>query len=310
MGCRQVVRHLVLVQAFRGSNPCTPVNNMPANSYLLNICQRLRFTIIWVFSFRRYMANHHSILALDFDGVICDGMQEYFHSSWLVYRQIWSVPTATAPPELFPTFARLRPLIEHGWEMPLLVWALQQNTSENQIASNWTGLAQQILDDHQLSSKDVVQVLDAVRDRSIAQDLPAWLNLQSCYPGTIEKLLALPANIHPIIITTKDGRFTRQLLEDRGVQLPPEAIFGKEGKQSKADTLRQLMTSQPQQIWFVEDRLPTLQTISQQPDLNSVQLFLADWGYNTPAERSTAQQDDRVTLLSIDQFCQDPSSWT
>jgi hypothetical protein len=25
MGCRQVVRHLVLVQTFRGSNPCTPV---------------------------------------------------------------------------------------------------------------------------------------------------------------------------------------------------------------------------------------------------------------------------------------------
>jgi hypothetical protein len=26
MGCRQVVRLLVLVQAFRGSNPCTPVS--------------------------------------------------------------------------------------------------------------------------------------------------------------------------------------------------------------------------------------------------------------------------------------------
>jgi hypothetical protein len=27
MGCRQVVRHLVLVQTFRGSNPCTPVKS-------------------------------------------------------------------------------------------------------------------------------------------------------------------------------------------------------------------------------------------------------------------------------------------
>jgi hypothetical protein len=26
LGCRQAVRHLVLVQTFRGSNPCTPVN--------------------------------------------------------------------------------------------------------------------------------------------------------------------------------------------------------------------------------------------------------------------------------------------
>ncbi len=256
------------------------------------------------------MANNHSILALDFDGVICDGMQEYFHSSWLVYSQIWSVPAAPVLLELFPSFARLRPLIEHGWEMPLLLWALRQNIPEDLIASDWLNLASQILADEKLSSKDVVQVLDEVRDRSIDQDLPAWLNLQRCYPGTIEKLLALPPTIQPVIITTKDGRFTRQLLEDRGVQLPAEAIFGKERKKSKTDTLRQLLTSQPDQIWFIEDRLPTLRTISHQPDLDSVQLFLADWGYNTPAERAVAQDNDRVKLLSIDKFCQDTSSWT
>jgi phosphoglycolate phosphatase-like HAD superfamily hydrolase len=256
------------------------------------------------------MTNNQSILALDFDGVICDGMPEYFHSSWLVYLQIWSLPSTSAPLELFPIFAKLRPLIEHGWEMPLLIWALMQDTPAAKIANNWTSLATQILDYHHLSPKDIVKVLDEVRDQSIAQDLTGWLKLQSCYPGTIEKILALPANIQPVIITTKDGRFTRQLLEDQGVQLPADAIFGKESKQTKANTLRQLIASQPDQIWFVEDRLPTLQTVSQQPDLDSVQLFLADWGYNTPAERAAAASDDRVQLLSIDQFCQDPSSWT
>jgi phosphoglycolate phosphatase-like HAD superfamily hydrolase len=256
------------------------------------------------------MTNNQSILALDFDGVICDGMPEYFHSSWLVYLQIWSLPPTTAPLELFPIFARLRPLIEHGWEMPLLIWALVQNISAEQIAGNWTSLAAKILADHQLSPKDVVQVLDKVRDQSIAENLTSWLNRQSCYPGTIEKLLTLPPTIKPVIITTKDGRFTRQLLENQGVHLPTDAIFGKEIKQSKADTLRSLLTSQPEQIWFVEDRLPTLQLISQRSDLDSVQLFLADWGYNTPAERAAAASDDRVQLLSIDQFCQDPSSWT
>ncbi len=256
------------------------------------------------------MTNKQSILALDFDGVICDGMPEYFHSSWLVYLQIWSLPFTSAPLELFPIFAKLRPLIEHGWEMPLLIWALMQNTPAVKIASNWTSLATQILANHQLSTKDIVKVLDEVRDQSIATDLTSWLNRQSCYPGTIEKLLTLPPTIKPVIITTKDGRFTRQLLENQGVHLPTDAIFGKEVKQSKADTLRSLLTSQPEQIWFVEDRLPTLQIVSQQPDLDSVQLFLADWGYNTPAERAAAASNDRVQLLSIDQFCQDTSSWT
>ncbi len=261
-------------------------------------------------NFWRSPAPGQSILALDFDGVICNGLPEYFQTSWLVYCHIWSRPAAPAPAELFPLFGRLRPLIEHGWEMPLLVWALQQNIPESQIANDWTALAQQILTNHQLKSQDVVQVLDKVRDQSIAQDLAGWLQLQSCYPGTIEKLLGLPDHIQPVIITTKDGRFTRQLLEGQKVQLPVDAIFGKESQQSKADTLRQLLTSQPAQIWFVEDRLPTLQTISHQPDLDSVQLFLADWGYNTPAERAAAQNDDRVQLLSIEQFGQDPASWS
>ncbi len=261
-------------------------------------------------NFWRSPVPGQSILALDFDGVICNGLPEYFQTSWLVYCQIWSLPAAPAPAELFPSFTRLRPLIEHGWEMPLLVRALHHHIPESQIRQDWTGLAQQILTDQQLSSAAVVQVLDAVRDQSIDQDLAGWLQLQSCYPGTIEKLLTLPEQIQIVIITTKDGRFTRQLLENQGVQLPADAIFGKESRQSKSDSLRQLMTSQPAQICFVEDRLPTLQSISHQPDLDSVQLFLADWGYNTPAERLAAADDERIKLLSIEQFGQDFASWS
>ena len=54
-----------------------------------------------------------AILALDFDGVLCDGMKEYFSSSWAVYCQIWS-GQGKAPDGLFEQFAILRPAIEHG----------------------------------------------------------------------------------------------------------------------------------------------------------------------------------------------------
>ncbi|TAF20763.1 MAG: HAD family hydrolase, partial [Nostocales cyanobacterium] len=35
-------------------------------------------------------ANSPTILALDFDGVICDGLIEYFEVAWRTYCQIWS----------------------------------------------------------------------------------------------------------------------------------------------------------------------------------------------------------------------------
>jgi hypothetical protein len=36
--------------------------------------------------------------------------------------------------------------------------------------------------------------------------------------------------------------------------------------------------------------------------LKTVKLFLADWGYNTLAEREIAQQDSQIQLLSLQEF--------
>jgi phosphoglycolate phosphatase-like HAD superfamily hydrolase len=250
-----------------------------------------------------------SILALDFDGVICDGIEEYLDSSWQVYCQIWQ-SGSNQPPHLAADFRHLRPLIEYGWEMPLLVWAIANDIPTEKITNSWSTVVQEILSSQQITAATVTQVMDEVRDRAIATDLPRWLALQRCYPGTIDFLNSLPDSIEPIIITTKDGRFTRQMLENSGIYLPQTAIFGKEIQQPKTATLRQLLATQPEQIWFVEDRLPTLQAVAAQADLDAVQLFLADWGYNTAAERAAADSEPRVELLSLERFCQDLSCWT
>jgi phosphoglycolate phosphatase-like HAD superfamily hydrolase len=251
-----------------------------------------------------------AILALDFDGVLCDGMQEYFHSSWAVYRQLWSESGTgqdQMPHGLFDRFTTLRPAIEHGWEMPLLVWALMQNHDIQPAA--WSQFVPELLVTSGYQPPQIAAAMDAVRDRAIQTDLAGWLDLQRCYPGTVDRLNALPDNIYPVIITTKDGRFTRQLLESQGIHLPADAIYGKEMRQSKADTLRQLLPTATK-IWFVEDRLPTLSSIASQPDLASVELFLADWGYNTVAERAAGSAEARVTVISLDTFNQlDPTTW-
>ena len=59
------------------------------------------------------MANNFpTILALDFDGVICDGLIEYFQTAWRTYCQIWK-PVETVPDaDLALSFYRVRPAIE------------------------------------------------------------------------------------------------------------------------------------------------------------------------------------------------------
>jgi len=49
--------------------------------------------------------------------------------------------------------------------------------------------------------------------------------------------------------------------------------------------------------------------VQQQPDLNKVQLFLANWGYNLQKERDLALESSAIHLLSLPQFSQNFSEW-
>lgn len=256
------------------------------------------------------------LLALDFDGVLCDGLKEYFQTSWRAYCELWSLQDTPQPPGRAEAFYRLRPVIETGWEMPLVLRALDLGISEDEILQGWGAIAQSLLQQENLQPATLGGTVDRLRDEWIAADLDSWLQLHASYPGVNERLLQLlHSPIEVVIISTKESRFIRQLLARQGIDFPGDQVFGKELKQPKAQTLRtlrqQLSSSptQPISTWFVEDRFKTLETIQTQPDLADVHLFLADWGYNTAAERDRAIRDPRVQLLTLDQFSQDFAHW-
>ena len=75
-------------------------------------------------------------------------------------------------------------------------------------------------------------MLDGLRDNSIAEDLAGWLSLHRFYPGVADRLQSLlqESPVKVAIVTTKEGRFVRELLQLAGVQMPSELIFGKEYK--------------------------------------------------------------------------------
>jgi phosphoglycolate phosphatase-like HAD superfamily hydrolase len=258
-------------------------------------------------------ANSPTILALDFDGVVCDGLIEYFEVAWRTYCQIWSPINDTPPDDLALRFYRLRPVIETGWEMPVLIKALIEGFNDDQILQSWTTITPQILAADKLEAKAVSTKLDHLRDEWIQTDLNGWLSLHKFYPGVIERLkITLESEVQLYIVTTKEGRFVKQLLQQEGVNLPPENIFGKEVKRPKYETLRELINkanTQPVSLWFVEDRLKTLQLVQQQSDLDNVKLFLADWGYNTQPERESGKNDPHIHLISLSHFAHDFSTW-
>ena len=251
------------------------------------------------------------LLALDFDGVICDGLIEYFQTAWRAYCLLFKPADDEPPAGLAEKFYPLRPVIETGWEMPVLVRSLIAGDSPEKIIANWPQMALPYLEAAGLEKSQSVGALDGVRDRWIKDDLQSWLALHRFYSGMLDKLQGLLSSDLPLyIVSTKEGRFIKALLAQNGVDFPEERIIGKEVKRPKYETLRLLKEQRSvSDIWFVEDRLPALNEVKQQNDLTAVQLFLADWGYNLEPDRKTARQDSRIHLLSLEQIVQPFDRW-
>ncbi len=269
--------------------------------------------------------DHPTVLALDFDGVVCDGLAEYFQTAWRAYQHLWSAPEQSPPAGLEAAFGRLRPVVETGWEMPLVVRSLLLGVSEADALANWSQMVPGLVAQEGLTPHELTAAVDGLRDEWIRQDVESWLALHRLYPGVGDRLQQwLDSDLPITIISTKEARFIRQILQGQGVVFPGDRIIGKEVQQPKTQTLRQLQQAAPSrapsaspnipespepEIWFVEDRLKTLQSIAQQPDLANVRLFLADWGYNTEGDRHVAQQNLSLSLITLSQFTQPFPQW-
>ena len=125
-----------------------------------------------------------NILALDFDGVLCDGIREYYETSRRAYLRTW--PDETPPgEELFPAFRTLRPVIMTGWEMPLLLRAVAQARPASAILQNWEVVRDELVSSGALHGKALVGVrkrtLDEVRREWIAADPQAWVERNAPY---------------------------------------------------------------------------------------------------------------------------------
>lgn len=260
--------------------------------------------------------NRPDILAFDFDGVICDGLVEYFQTAWKAYCQIWNPTPQTPPDGLAERFYPLRPVIETGWEMPMLLRSLLLGVTNAEILTDWQAIAHRRVEAEGLDPVQLARAVDGVRDEWIQSDMAGWLAQHRFYPGVIERLRHCLDDVDQcFIISTKEGRFIHQLLQQEQLAIAPEQIYGKEVRQPKTETLLQLTTryedahSTSPQIWFVEDRLKTLDKVKHTPELSHVTLYLADWGYNTMGDRHQATQDQRIHLLSPSSFAQDFAAW-
>jgi hypothetical protein len=230
------------------------------------------------------------ILALDFDGVICDGMREFVESSWRANAVAFgSTPDPSRREEIARRFAALRPAIESGWEMVLMIAVLAERdvSGDGELRERWAAVRDEWIARRALRTSALGEALDRVRDDWVRQDKTGWLGSHQFYPpmaawlrGVCEQGLTL------YVVTTKEARFSFELLAGQKVPIARDRVIGKQTpRREKWDVLRELaarhgLPPDGEGLWFVEDRFETLRGLHEKaPDLSAARLYLADWGY-------------------------------
>ncbi|MGD8835314.1 MAG: hypothetical protein PVJ19_10250 [Desulfobacteraceae bacterium] len=246
------------------------------------------------------MGTTMDILALDFDGVICDSVGEVAVAAWRGAALLWPDRfRGDAPVEIVQRFRRVRPVMETGYESILLVRLLRDGCSIDKILDDAPCLLSDLMRKESLSKDQLVHLLGKERDAWIDHDLQGWLDMHDFYDGVVEAVNRTDLKVY--IITTKEKRFALSLCRAVDLQIPEKRIFGLESGKKK-DVLATLSRRYDTACFhFVEDRLETLIQMRGGVEFD-LRLYLAAWGYNTVDACDKAEKMSKITVLTQDQF--------
>ncbi len=256
---------------------------------------------------------YKKLFLFDFDGVIVDGMNEYWRSALLAYEKYLNNSDILIDQNLYKqvsnTFIEIRPWVKYGWEMLIIVHEIIKrenplnNNNKNDFLNKYHQNCEEILIKNSWVSEDLQKYLDRSRNYQIDKDFDNWVNLHKPFYEVIDFMERLKKEkIKTGIITTKGKEFSEKILKKLNVF--PELIYGYESG-TKVAILSKLINKY-EIIGFIEDRKKTLVDIKQNYATKNIPCYLADWGYlknndrnNLPYEIKLLKLKDLEKLLAI-----------
>ena len=254
------------------------------------------------------------LLVLDFDGVIIDGIKEYWTSSRQTCLNLLSPEEKEniyLSSEIPSKFKAMRPWVHHGWEMVILAAECSSKTSQlnlkgvEKFSRNYSAECSLALNKWGWTSSQLQEALNQTRRDAISHDFNQWLNSHQPFSLVVQRLQKLEKeNIEFAILTTKSIEFTKKLLNC--FNLRPKLVFGHESG-SKIEVLNQLLQKRIIQ-GFIEDRRSTLEKVLKDEKLESIPCYLASWGYLKDEDRKNLPSG--IKLINQENFKEPISNWS
>ena len=235
------------------------------------------------------------LFLFDFDGVIVDGMDEYWHSSLLACKYYLNSKDICSDIntnlKTSNIFISLRPWIKYGWEMVIITHEIIKRNNplndqnKNNFLADYQKNCNEIIKKNSWDSENLQNCLNKARELQISDNFDQWISLHSPFIEVVKFIKCAKKNGYKIgIITTKGKLFTQKILKK--IDINPDFLYGYESG-SKTEIITNLINDF-KIIGFLEDRLKTLVNIVNDSQTSNVPCYLADWGY--------LKEEDRINL--------------
>ena len=230
------------------------------------------------------------VLALDFDGVICDSAREAFIVAVRAFAETFPEqrlgPDAELRPALFAGFLASMPLGNRAEDYAVILAALAtRRPLPDQAAYDafYASLERERL-------RAFHERFYLVRAAWAEQDRAGWLAHLAPYPGLCALLRRRAGDVRLAIATAKDRHSVRAILAAYGVDdlFPDGFVLDKEAGEKKRAHVAQLAASAgcaPAEVTFVDDKVNHLEDVA----ALGARCVLAAWGYNGPREHRLAE---------------------
>lgn len=235
------------------------------------------------------------VIVPDFDGVICDGLDECVLVSWNGYygkdlSAFSAQGLASIPIEFVERFRHCRNFAKHlGHFIVPFVDFTTPITSQEDFQTIYTAIPPAIVQEFM---EKVTDYRRWVREEKEAE----WLSHHTLYPG-MERFLS-NINLPVYIVTAKDGESVRKILSSFGIKLDESQIFGEQ--QTKLDALSRIAHLEEihnQELYFFDDNI--LNVVEARKAGYSA--YWATWGYNAPDHFHIARENS-VPSVSLPGF--------
>jgi hypothetical protein len=212
------------------------------------------------------------VFFLDFDGVICDSIDECFVSSWVAYHDLTGNRATAVPLTYYRRFRALRPYIRTGADYVLIHRLLETGVDIGD---------QSEFDAHLEAAGEAVharyhEAFYRARSTLLETDREYWTRLNRIYAGVHEWLPRIDAL--SFVVTTKEVSFAVEILAAAGSNWDQRKIYCS-GKQRKIPFIRRIMDQWGiDRAVFIDDQIDHL--VHEVDD--AIDVYLAAWGYVQP----------------------------